>query len=356
MTPNFLGLPSDSRPPRAFGVNQIFWKELKVGMDKLKKVGLLFVDTYKKWVDDRAMRMAAALAYYALFSLAPILVIVTGIVGSLIERFLGDLVETVNLNLTLSGILGPDVTELVLDMVESTAVGNSITSSLPIASIISIGIVLWGATSIFKYLHEALNTIWGVEPIVKGGVLVTIRRYAVSFVIVFLLGFLLVLYLILIGVLSFLLPALAKFIPDALEILPDFRVIQLSQFVISFLVGTLLFSAFFKILPDVEIQWRDVFVGAAFTALLFGIGVFVLSIYFTFYSSSLYGAAGSLVVLLLWCYYSAQIFLYGAEFTYMYATRFGSKIRPADYVEVEKVGDEDKVVEGELESGSPEMR
>lgn len=321
-------------------------------MNRLKNIISLFVDSFKKWQDDRAVRMAAALAYYGLFSLAPLLVIVTGIVGSLVERFFGNFVETVNLNSILSGILGPDVTELILQMVENTEVGNTVTSSLPLASVISIGIILWGASSIFKYLHEALNTIWGVEPIIKGGILVTIRRYAVSFVVVFVLGLILVLYLILIAVVSLLLPAVESLIPAAIEFLPDFRLIQVFQFVILFLVGTLMFSAFFKILPDVEIKWRDVFVGAAFTAFLFGIGVIVLSIYFTFYSSTLYGVAGSLVVLLLWSYYSAQIFLYGAEFTYMYATRYGSQIQPAEYVEAVEEDNGEKVG---LEGGSPEM-
>jgi membrane protein len=321
-------------------------------MEKLKNVGLLFVDAFKKWQDDRAVRMAAALAYYGIFSLAPILIIVTGIVGSLVERFFGDFIQTVNLDPILSRIFGPDVTDLILQLVQSTNVGNTFTSSLPLASVISVGIVLWGASSIFKYLHEALNTIWGIEPIIKGGILTTIRRYAVSFVVVFFLGFIMVLYLFLITGVSILLPALNKLIPNALGILPDFRLIQVAQFVILFLVGTLLFSAFFKILPDVEIKWRDVFIGATFTAFLFGIGVIVLSIYFTFYSSSLYGASGALVVLLLWSYYSAQIFLYGAEFTYIYATRHGSQIQPAEYVEVEEEDGGEKVG---LESGSPEM-
>lgn len=309
-------------------------------MEKIKSIVRLFVDTYKKWMDDRAIRMAAALAYYGLFSIAPIIVIVTGFVSALAERFLGDLVESTDVNMILSEILGPDVTELILQMVEGTSVGASASSSFPIVSIISIGIVLWGATSIFKYLHEALNMIWGVKPIVQGGVIITIRRYAVSFFIVFILGLLLVLYLILIGIASILLPIIIDIVPDALEILPDFRVLQISQFVILFAVSTLLFSAFYKILPDVDIEWRDVFIGAAFTSVLFGAGVFILGFYFTLYSSSIYAAAGSLIVLLLWFYYSAQIFLFGAEFTYMYATRHGSQIRPADYIEGKNDADE----------------
>ncbi len=315
-------------------------------MDKAKRIILLFVDTYKKWLDDRAVRMAAALAYYGLFSLAPILAFMTGFVGALVDRFLGDIVGVVNLDLILSGFFSPEVAELIKQLVEDANSINSFDESLPLVSVIGIGIVLWGATSIFKYLHEALNTIWGVKPIVEGGFWVTVRRYAVSFLIVFVLGLAFVLYLLLITVFSILLPGLSKLVPDALEILPDFRMLQIAQFLILFVVMTLLFSAFYKILPDVDIKWRDVFVGAAFTAILFGLGMLILSIYFTFYSSTLLGIAGSLVVLLLWFYYTAQIFLFGAEFTYLYATRYGSQIRPAGYI-----NDELDILEGTEESG-----
>jgi len=301
-------------------------------MNKVKGIILFFVDTYKKWMDDRAIRMAAALAYYGLFSLAPILAFMTGFVGALVDRFFGDIVGEVDLDLILSGFFSPEVAQLIQQLVDDSTAITSFNESLPLVSLIGIGIVLWGATSIFKYLHEALNTIWGLKPIVDGSFWVTVRRYAVSFVIVFVLGLAFVLYIFLITALSFILPGLSKLVPDALEVLPDFRVFQIAQFFILFVVMTLLFSAFYKILPDVDITWRDVFIGAAFTAILFGLGMFILSIYFTFYSSTLLGIAGSLVVLLLWFYYSAQIFLFGAEFTYLYATRYGSQIRPAGYI------------------------
>jgi len=301
-------------------------------MNKVKGIILFFVDTYKKWMDDRAIRMAAALAYYGLFSLAPILAFMTGFVGALMDRFLGEIVGEVNVQGALPGLFSPEIAELIQQMVEDTNATSSFNESLPIVSVIGIGIVLWGATSIFKYLHEALNTIWGLKPIVEGGFWVTVRRYAVSFAIVFVLGLAFVLYILLITAFSILLPIIGHLVPEALEDFNDFRVFQIAQFFILFVVMTLLFSAFYKILPDVDIKWRDVFVGAAFTAIMFGLGMFILSIYFTFYSSTLLGIAGSLVVLLLWFYYSAQIFLFGAEFTYLYATRYGSQIRPAGYI------------------------
>ena len=158
-----------------------------------------------------------------------------------------------------------------------------------------------------------------------------VRRRLLAFLIVFIAGALLVLYLLANTAISLLVPIVDSFVPEALEFLPDFRVLQLSQSLLLFAITTLLFAAFYRILPDVEITWRDVFIGAAFTSLLFGIGVLLLSIYFRFYTATFAGAAGSLVVLLLWFYYSSQIFMYGAEFTYMYATRYGSKITPADY-------------------------
>lgn len=302
-------------------------------MNKVKGIILFFVDTYKKWMDDRAIRMAAALAYYGLFSLAPILAFMTGFVGALMDRFLGEIVGEVNVQGALPGLFSPEIAELIQQMVEDTNATSSFNESLPIVSVIGIGIVLWGATSIFKYLHEALNTIWGLKPIVEGGFWVTVRRYAVSFAIVFVLGLAFVLYILLITAFSILLPIIGHLVPEALEDFNDFRVFQIAQFFILFVVMTLLFSAFYKILPDVDIKWRDVFVGAAFTAIMFGLGMFILSIYFTFYSSTLLGIAGSLVVLLLWFYYSAQIFLFGAEFTYLYATRYGSQIRPAGYID-----------------------
>ena len=300
-------------------------------MPKVKNFATFFVDTYKKWSEDRAMRMAAALSYYLLFSLAPLLFIITALLGALAERFLFEIGVSTEVGDLLQDIIGPELTDFVLGLVDTTGQSTVVSSSLPLISIIGLIITLWGASNIFNYLHEALNTIWGVRPIAKGGIFMEVRRRLLAFLIVFIAGALLVLYLLANTAIALLLPLITSIVPEALEILPDFQVLQAGQSILLFGITTLLFAAFYRILPDVEITWRDVFVGAAFTSMLFGVGVLVLSVYFRFYTASFAGAAGSLIVLLLWFYYSSQIFMFGAEFTYMYATRYGSKITPADY-------------------------
>lgn len=315
-------------------------------MAKLKTIVTFFVDTFKKWSDDRAMRMAAALSYYTLFSLAPLIFVLTSVLGALAERFLLERGISNDVGDLLADVIGPDLADFVLELSNNTSGSTALSSSLPLISIVGLLITLWGASNIFNYLHEALNTIWGVRPIAEGGIFMEARRRLVAFLVVFIAGALLVLYLLANTLVSLLLPWIHSVVPQSLEILPDFRVLQLSQSALLFVVATLLFAAFYRVLPDVEITWRDVFIGAAFTSLLFGIGVFVLSVYFRFYTSTFAGAAGSLVVLLLWFYYSSQIFMYGAEFTYMYATRYGSKIKPAEYtVAVSKLEVETKKAE-----------
>ncbi len=300
-------------------------------MIKAKAAAELFVDTFKKWSDDRAMRMAAALSYYLLFSLAPLLFILTAVLGTLAEDLLFRVGVDSGLRNLLADVVGPDLADFMLSLSQGAQDMSAVSSSLPFISVVGVLITLWGASSIFSYLHEALNTIWGVQPIAAGGILMTLRRRLVAFFIVFIAGALLVLYLMANTLISLLIPILESLVPQLLENLPDFHILQLSQSFLLFLITTLLFAAFYRVLPDVEIDWRDVFVGAAVTSLLFGLGVLILSVYFRFYTVSFAGAAGSLIVLLLWFYYSSQIFMFGAEFTYIYATRYGSQIMPADY-------------------------
>ena len=294
-------------------------------MDKVKSVVSLFVDTYKKWYDDRAIRMAAALAYYGLFSVAPLVFILTALIGAFVERSALELVSTDDVAQLLEGLLGPDLAAYVLDLAEGVGQGTTVYAGLPIVTLISVGMLFWGASNIFNYMHEVLNTMWGVTPLVNKNWFSGIRRRLLAFAVVFIAGLLLVLYLAAVTILGYLIPRLSEILPEVLDILPDLRLLQIAQYALLFVAATLLFAAIYKVLPEVELGWRDVLVGAAFTSLLFVVGTFLLGIYFTFYSSTLYGAAGSVVVLLLWFYYVSQIFLYGAEFTYVYATRYGSK-------------------------------
>jgi len=300
-------------------------------MRKLKSLAQFFADTYSKWSEDRAMRMAAALSYYLVFSLAPLLFILTGVLGTLAQGLLLRVGVDEELRVLLGNVFGPDLAEFVMSLSSGAGEVTGVSSSLPFISVIGLLVTLWAASNIFSYLHEALNTIWGVRPVAMGGIFMLIRRRLLAFLIIFISGALLVLYLMANTAISVLVPIIDSVLPDVIENLPGFHVLQLSQSLLLFILTTLLFAAFFRFLPDVDMTWRDVFIGAAFTSLLFGLGVVILSVYFRFYTASFAGAAGSLVVLLLWFYYSSQIFMFGAEFTYMYATHYGSKVTPANY-------------------------
>jgi YihY family inner membrane protein len=190
---------------------------------------------------------------------------------------------------------------------------------------VGLATLAWSASSVFAQLQEALNTIWEVEPKPGAGLLGTVRRRVLSMTMVLGIGFLLLVSL----VLSAGLAALGRFFGG---LLPGAEALwQVVEFAVSFGVVTLLFAAIYKVLPDAEIRWGDVWVGAAATALLFALGKLLIGLYLGHASvGSTYGAAGSLLVLLVWIYYSAQILFFGAEFTQAYARRYGSRIVPAE--------------------------
>jgi membrane protein len=293
-------------------------------MAKLKPILDVFVDAAKKWSDDRATRLGAALAYYTLFSMAPLLILLSGFIG----RFLGEFFSIDEISRQIELVIGADAAEWIMSIVD----GASTPTSFTIATLISLAIMFWGASNIFNHLKETLNFMWGVKakPGAGIGILVFIRGRLLAFAIVLIAGLLFAVYFLANTAISIAIPIINSYVPDALEILPAWRTIQAVQLAVAFLIVTLLFALFYKILPDVKIKWRDVWVGAAVTSLLFGIGTVALSIYLSFSSiGSLYGAAGSILVILMWVNYSAQIFLYGAEFTYIYTTRYGSQIVPA---------------------------
>jgi membrane protein len=188
-----------------------------------------------------------------------------------------------------------------------------------------VATLLLGAAGVFGQLQDALNTIWGVKPKPGRGFWATIKDRFASFTMVLGVGFLLLVSLTLTTVLS----ALVKYVSGSIPALAAIG--QVLDFIVSFAVITLLFALIFRVLPDVKIDWRDVWLGAALTSILFVVGKFAISVYLGRSGvASAYGAAGSLVVLLLWVYYAAQILFSGAEFTKVYAKTFGSKIVPAD--------------------------
>jgi membrane protein len=194
-----------------------------------------------------------------------------------------------------------------------------------LATILAVVAILFGATGVFIQMQDALNTIWEVEPKPGQGVWGFIRNRVLSFAMVLAIGFLLLVLL----VVSALLHGIQEYLGHLLP-MPGWTV-QVLDIVVSFGGITLLFALIFKYLPDVKIRWRDVWLGAAVTALLFTLGKFLLGLYLGRESAgSAYGAAGALVIIMLWAYYSSQILFFGAEFTQVYAKSYGRRIQPAD--------------------------
>jgi membrane protein len=309
----------------------------------LKELVDIFIETGKHFADDRATRLAAGLAYYTLFSLAPLLIIMTGIAG----RFLDEAVTTETIPEFVESVVGQEAASWLLGLVDGVTIFSG-TSSFTIATIISVVVMFWSAANIFNHIKETLNFIWGVRKLPgRIGVIATIRSRLLAFSTVLIFGLLIVGFFLMNTVVAFIIPRLESFIlestflidlfPSAVEtvsetILPAWRIVQIVQYILAFVLMMVVFALFYKFMPDVHIAWRDVWVGSGFTALLITIGTLGLSVYFQMSSiGSLYGAAGTIIVILFWFYYSAQMFLFGAEFTKVYATHYGSKIRPSNH-------------------------
>lgn len=276
----------------------------------------LLRETFNEFNRDRAPRLAAALAYYIAFSLAPLLVVVIALVGFVFNE------DTARAEILaqIQRAAGPDAAELVSGLIESaTAPGAGIFST-----VLGIVTLLLGAIGAFNQITGALDTIWGVDQVERpGGVLAFLRDNLLSFGMVLVIGFLLLVSLVISTVLAIFDGYMQGLFPGADVLLRGVSAI------VTFGVTTLLFAMIYKFLPHVRIEWRDVLVGAAVTSLLFALGRFLLGLYLANSSlSSAYGAAGSFVLILLWIYYSAQIVMFGAEFTQVYARRYGSKILP----------------------------
>jgi membrane protein len=284
-------------------------------MSILKTAFSLLKETFQEWSEDKAPRLAAALSYYTIFSIAPFLIVVIAIAGLAFgqEAVQGRLDEQIQ------GLVGPEGADMIQELIQNVRQpeGNII------ATIIGIATLLLGASGVFGQLQDALNTIWGVTPKPGRGILGMIKDRFFSFTMVLGVGFLLLVSLVISTVLSSIQGYFLGLFPGAEFIL------EIINFIVSFGVITLLFALMYKYLPDVKIQWSDVWIGAAFTALLFVIGKTLLGLYLGNSGVlSTYGAAGSVIIVLLWIFYSAQILLFGAEFTQVYAMKYGSRIQP----------------------------
>lgn len=276
------------------------------------------------FMEDRAMKMSASLAYYALFSLAPLLLIVIWLIGALY----GDYVEGQDgvrgeIFGEFAALFGKDVADQIQQVIQQISVSNK--SGIGIA--IGIGTLIVGSTTIFIEMQDSINRIWNVRAKPKKGWIRMILNRAISFSMVLGLGFLLIISLIANGIIMAMSGYLTQFLPDI-----SIYLVEWIGTGITFLTITVLFTTIFSVLPDAKVKLRDVIGGAIFTALLFMLGQYFISLYMQFAApASAYGAAGSVIILLLWIYYSAAILYFGAEFTKAYAEKFGEGIAPSSY-------------------------
>jgi membrane protein len=272
--------------------------------------------TFREWREDKAPRLAAALSYYTVFSMAPLLVLVVAVAGLVFgeQAVQGHIVEE------LEGSVGREAASLL----EQAIAGARRPGAGAMATAVGIVLLLLGASGVFGQLQDALNTVWGVAPAPGRGIKRLLVKRLISYAAVLAVGFVLLVSLVASAAVSATGELVAGYYP---RLAPTLGLID---FVASLGVITLLFALLLKYLPDARIPWKQVWVGAGFTALLFVIGKSVIGFYLGRTDpGSAYGVAGALVVILLWVYYSSLIFLFGAEFTQVQARRVGTPSRPA---------------------------
>lgn len=277
----------------------------------------LLKTTCVEWFEDETFRLAASLAFYTIFSLAPVLLIATGVASMFLSRE----AATERIIAEVQSMMGADGAQAIRQVLDaSKGFGNGLWA-------IATGTVtfLLGATAVFAELQAALNKIWDVEADPKRGVILKLVLDRLrSFTIALGVGFLLLVSLVLSAALTALQDYFNNWIPGVPALW------QAANIVVSFLLAALLFAMIYKYLPDAKIAWNDVWIGAAVTAILFTAGKHVISLYLGQTAiASAFGAAGSFAVLLIWIYYSALISFFGAEFTQVYARMYGSRIRPS---------------------------
>ncbi len=298
----------------------------------LKGLWKLLKETGSGFSDDKVMKLSGSLAYFTIFSIGPMIIIII----FLADIFWGREAVEGSIYGQIKGFIGPDAALAVQDIIKNAAISGKSTFT----AIIGFITLLVGATGVFAEIQDSINTIWGLKPKPKKGWVKMLLNRVLSFSVVVSLGFLLLVSLVVNALIEALINKLMTLFPDGAVVLG-----YIVNIVITFGVTSLLFAIIFMILPDAKIKWKDVLIGAMATAVLFMLGKFAI----TFYISSsnvgtTYGAAGSLVIVLLWVYYSSVILYFGAEFTKFYAADYGAHIHPNQYavwikqVEVEEEG------------------
>lgn len=308
----------------------------KDGKFRPKDIFILLKETFREWNDDDPWRLSAVVAYYALLSLPALMVIIVNVAGAIYGQ---DAVKG-ELSDQISTTIGAEAANSVESMIKEASKSGKST----ISTIVGIGTLLFGATGVFFHLQKSLNHIWEVKQDPKSPFKRMLFDRARGFGFVLVVGFLLLVSLVLTSSLSVLSDWIKEHLPDFL--LSVFFVIN---FITSMGVITLLFALIFKFLPDVNLKWSTVWIGALVTALLFVLGKFLLSIYFGHSNpGSTYGAAGSIILILLWVSYSCLIVFFGAEFTQVYARYYGHRIKPSAHAIKVKIIEQE---EGDQQEG-----
>ncbi|QEC77310.1 YihY/virulence factor BrkB family protein [Mucilaginibacter ginsenosidivorax] len=285
----------------------------------LKQLWKVLIATFSGFISDNGLKLSASLAYYTVFSIAPLLIIIISVAGLVF----GQDAATHRLYPQIAHYVGPGPAQQIQDALTHLALSGK----SGVAVVIGVITLLLGASSIFIEIQDSLNIIWRVKAKPKRGWVQLLKNRFVSFSLIISLGFLLLATLAINLIMDALKDKIAHFIPSITGLL--LKGINLG---ITLVVITTLFGIIFKFLPDVKIKWRDVRSGAFFTALLFMLGQYIISLYIQYTAQgSAYGAAGSIIVILVWIYYTSAILYIGAEFTQVYAEASGSHIEPADY-------------------------
>lgn len=306
---------------------------MKTGKSKefsVKKIWGVIKDSGNGFIDDKLMKLSGALSYYMVFSMGPLLLIIITMCSVIFGR---DAVEG-SVYKQLEGFVGHDTALQLQSIIQHAAISGK----SDLATIIGVILLIIGASSVFAEIQESINMIWGLKPKPKSGWQAFLKNRLLSFSIIVSLGFLL---LVSLGF-SALVEIFGRHLQSAIPGL-SIVIIYLINQVITLSITTFIFAVIFKVLPDANIKWKDILIGAVATTILFSLGKFGISFYISRSSiGSTYGTTGSLIVLLVWIYYSALILYFGAEFTKFYAIQFGDEIKPAEYavtvrqIEVEK--------------------
>lgn len=284
-----------------------------------KGIWKVLKETFKGFSEHKITKLSGSLAYYTVFSMGPLLVMIISLCGLFLKK---EAVEG-EVFAVLNGFVGQDTAIQLQEIIKNA----SLAGKSRIAAIIGGITLLIGATTVFGEIQDSINSIWGLKAKPKRGWLKMLQNRFLSFSVIVSLGFLLLVSLTLSGVIEGISNALQARYPDVTVVV--FYIINL---VLTLIISAVIFAVIFKVLPDAKIRWRDVIAGALVTAVLFMLGKFGISIYISQTQvGSTYGAAGSLVVLIVWIYYSSIILYLGAEFTKAYAVAYGDDIHPNDY-------------------------